>query len=164
MDSSTCSTCRIWFLTFNFSTEVFKLIDPPPPACKDGPKPEWNIGKYMEFLAVVFMVEGSQENENLFEIWIMNKFDDEGVAISSSWQHLLTVGPLPPFDGLWFIAFLDDDMLFTAKGGESVSTTITGGCETALYSPITRSFKRLEVGLCTCPMYVETLFSLSITT
>ncbi|KAJ8431999.1 hypothetical protein Cgig2_027002 [Carnegiea gigantea] len=153
------NTRHIWMLTFNFSTNTLKLIDPPPRVCGEGPKWEWSVGKYKEFLAAIFTGRNEEDHECVFQIWIVTKFDDDDPVIPVSWQNLFTIGPVPAFDGLWFSAFLtDDDLLLTVQGGEGATETV-GGFECALYSPSTGALKRMGIGLGNCLRYVESLYS-----
>jgi len=96
-----------------------------------------------------------------FETWIVTKFDDDDPAVPSTWEHLFTIGPIPAYDGLWFSAFLfDGDMVLTVQGGPGASNTV-GGHECVIYSPTTWTMKSLGVGLTSCLIYVESLFSFS---
>ena len=118
---------RFGLLCYNFSTEVFQIIDPPPPAFKDGPQWEWCVSRYKDFLAVIFTSKDEDENVGCFETWIVTKFDDDDPTVPSTWEHLFTIGPIPAYDDLWFSAFLfDGDMVLTVQGGLGASNTVGG--------------------------------------
>ncbi|KAJ8431270.1 hypothetical protein Cgig2_011123 [Carnegiea gigantea] len=155
-DSETASNpCRFGILSFNFSTEVFKLVDAPPPTWKVRSESEWCIDKYKDFLAVIFTRGNFEDKVCSFDIWVVNKFDDDDPTVPLSWQNLFTIGPIPCGHNLLFRAFAwDGDMLLVVPG-------TTGRSECAFYNPTTCSLKRLGMLLTNCLRYVESLFPLS---
>ena len=156
------SEFRFVLLSFDFTTEMFKLVEPPPPINADVNNEsvrkweEYDVGKYMEFLAITVTRKSSQDDARHFDLWIAREFDvDDGNGVPSSWQHLFTVGPVPAaWDELFFHAFLvDGDVLVNVQDWKSSETT--------LYNPTTQTFKQLGVGVARNLIYVESLFRLS---
>jgi len=163
-DSETASDpCRFGLLTFNFSTEVFKLVDAPPPAWNGRPESEWCIDKYKDYLAVIFTSRNFEVKTCHFDIWVVNKFDDDDPTVPSSWKYLFTIGPpIPGCFSLYFRGFAwDGDMLLLipklAREGER---TAMGEFECSYYNPTTCNHKRLGLEFLNCFRYVESLFPL----
>ena len=86
--------CRFGILSFNFSTEVFKLVEAPPPAWKGRSESEWCSDKFKDFLAVIFTCGNFEHKVSHFDIWVVNKFDDDDPTVPLSWQNLFTIGPI----------------------------------------------------------------------
>ena len=163
-DSESASDpCRFGILSFNFSSEVFKLVDAPPPAWNGRPESEWCIDKYKDFLAVIFTCRNFEDKTCHFDIWVVNKFDDVDPTVPFSWEFLFTIGPpIPECFSLYFRGFAwDGDMLLLvpkmAREGERIPA---GEYECSYYNPTTCNHKRLGLEFLNCFRYVESLFAL----
>ncbi|KAL2926824.1 hypothetical protein RDABS01_007914 [Bienertia sinuspersici] len=99
------------FLSFNFTTEVFRFSDPPPgvlPFVYPGfDEFIWKIGIYNECLALyftrsVYMVEAC------VDIWV-----DDDLGVPLAWQCLVSIGPIFERLGSSFGAQrMDGDLFF----------------------------------------------------
>jgi len=128
-------------LSFDFSNEDFKVLDPP--------LGDRHLRTYRSAIRHL-------------DLWVMTRSDDPGIP--SSWEHLFTIGPLVGFRVLFFRSFrVDGDMLFTIEAYDSgYSKHEDEERESVLYNPTANNFtRRFGKAFISCFDYVESLFRLS---
>ncbi|KAK9707432.1 hypothetical protein RND81_07G197500 [Saponaria officinalis] len=144
-------------VSFNFSTEVFKVFNPPHNVVgsKTGYEYKRVLTLYKDRLALVVSRFDMVKAMSSFDVWVVTEFEDDS-KIPVSWQHLLTIGPLSSSDGLTFSAFgMDGDVLLTKEPDDD---DLSG--YSSLYNPSTGTLKRLDSCLYNYYRYVESLFPL----
>ena len=161
LDSGTFRALRTVLLSFDYSSESFRLLDAPPTGYEDKSKGELCIAKYKELLAVLFADKSLADNMCRIDIWVTTRFDENNHGVPLSWEFVFSIGPMPKFHNLWFTAFLPDgDALLTLQGGHE-GDVIASGHETTIFNINTLEYRRLGVRLASCVRYVESLFPLS---
>ncbi|KAJ8441884.1 hypothetical protein Cgig2_014353 [Carnegiea gigantea] len=152
LDSGTFCALRTVLLSFDYTTDSFRLLDAPPTGYEDESKGELSIAKYKELLAVLFTDKGLADNMCRIDVWVATRFDENNHGIPLSWDYVLSIGPMPKFHNLWFTAFLPDgDVLLTLQGGHE-GDVIAFGHETTVFNISALEYKRLGVGLACCAM------------
>lgn len=164
--SNQTNTCLPFcIVSYNFSTEVFKVSDPPqcaaPPANSSLSESRQCIGLYKECLALIFMRTTPGEAIAKVDIWVVTKFDDEDFGVPLEWQCLLIIEPFPtsPLTFCVMTPRMDGQLLLRTSDADPSNN------EWSLYDPETRKIKSLGIRwLSNCFRYVESLFPLSRTT
>ena len=137
-------------LSFDFSSEVLKVHDPP--VALDYTQSCW-VTKYMDSLA--FIYGENDDASNLCVISVMSGIDVDNQGFPSSWKYLFTIRPFSLGSPFSFHALLmDGHMLFTIN--------VDHRMESILYNPTTNAVsRRFGLFFSGCYEYVESLFRLS---
>ncbi|KAK9666186.1 hypothetical protein RND81_14G167400 [Saponaria officinalis] len=145
-------------MSFNFSTEVFEVINYPVNTIgsKAGCEYDWTIAIYRESLALVICWTDLRKAECNYEVCVITESQVGNSGIQKSWQRLFALGPFPLYDGRMNLEQFrsDGDVLFTI-GVEN------GDPKLILYNPLSGTFKNLGTRLFRPYDYVESLFPLS---
>ncbi|KAK9748467.1 hypothetical protein RND81_02G059800 [Saponaria officinalis] len=145
-------------VSFNFSTEVFKVFNLPHNVVgsKTGYKYKRVLTLYKDRLALVVPRFDMVKAMRSFDVWVVTEFDDDDSKIPVSWQHLLTIGPFSSSDGLRFSAFrMDGDVVLITEPDDDDLDEYS-----SLYNPSTGTFKPLDICFYDYYRYVESLFPL----
>ncbi|XP_074303033.1 putative F-box protein At3g21130 [Silene latifolia] len=129
---------RDMIVSFNFIIEVFEIFELPKDAClafNNGWWTDWTIQLYMESIALIISKENSEAGENIVDIWIATKFDDDS-RVPLSWEHLFTFPLTPTFSTIWVYGSRNHVKLIIQIHDENLEATYY--C--SLYNPSISSF------------------------